>query len=174
MFDPTAFENMKVVLEGAVYDRDLSGEILVIDRNDLINTAKLSRRYEIQFRLNRQKDNTNTCTIMLHAGLEHMAAELLPSALNDRLVGCMLQIRFSAQHVNNKQVIEKLRDTVDEIWQGRSIQQTITFNPMKPSDLVTSELTVDFNRLILEEQIDDLVDMVDYMLKTLARIPAII
>ena len=43
MFDPTAYENMRVVLEGIFYDKDLSGEILVIDRNDIVNTAKLSR-----------------------------------------------------------------------------------------------------------------------------------
>ena len=51
MFDPTAFENIKVVLEGAVYDLDLNGEIIIIDRNDLINTAKLSRKYELSFQL---------------------------------------------------------------------------------------------------------------------------
>lgn len=36
MFDPTAFDNMKVVIEGAIYDLDLDGEISIIDRNDLL------------------------------------------------------------------------------------------------------------------------------------------
>jgi hypothetical protein len=41
MFDPTAFDNMKVVLEGALYDLDIMGEIIITDRNDLFNTAKM-------------------------------------------------------------------------------------------------------------------------------------
>ena len=28
MFDPTAFENMRVVMEGIFYDKDLSGDII--------------------------------------------------------------------------------------------------------------------------------------------------
>ncbi len=34
MFDPTAFDNLKVIVEGAVYDFDLHGDILVTDRKD--------------------------------------------------------------------------------------------------------------------------------------------
>ena len=47
MFDPTAFENIRVVLEGIFYDKDLEGSIMIIDRNDIMNTAKLSRTYEL-------------------------------------------------------------------------------------------------------------------------------
>lgn len=36
MFDPTAFDNLKVIVEGAVYDFDLHGDILVTDRKDMI------------------------------------------------------------------------------------------------------------------------------------------
>ncbi|MCU9613644.1 hypothetical protein OEV98_08730 [Caldibacillus lycopersici] len=49
MFDPTAYENIKVVLEGIVYENDLQGEILVIERNDLVNLADLSRSFNITF-----------------------------------------------------------------------------------------------------------------------------
>ncbi|SID87142.1 Uncharacterised protein [Mycobacteroides abscessus subsp. abscessus] len=47
LFDPTAYENMKIVMEGLLYDKDLAGQISIIDRNELINTAKLSRTFEI-------------------------------------------------------------------------------------------------------------------------------
>ena len=49
LFDPTAFDNMKVVLEGAVYDRDLFGDILIVSRDDLVNLATLSRKFTIEF-----------------------------------------------------------------------------------------------------------------------------
>ena len=40
MFDPTAYDNLKVILEGAVYDLDLSGELKIIERNDIVDLAK--------------------------------------------------------------------------------------------------------------------------------------
>ena len=52
MFDPTAFENMRVVMEGIFYDKDLSGDITIVDRNDVINTAKMSRDFDLSFQLN--------------------------------------------------------------------------------------------------------------------------
>ncbi len=51
MFDPTAFDNLKVVLEGAVYDLDLSGEINIINRKDLFDFANYERNYQIHYRL---------------------------------------------------------------------------------------------------------------------------
>jgi hypothetical protein len=35
MFDPTAYDNKKVVTEGAAYDLDLEGQIRVVDRKTL-------------------------------------------------------------------------------------------------------------------------------------------
>lgn len=49
MFDPTAFDNLKVIVEGAVYDFDLHGDILVTDRKDMMDLASLSRIYHISF-----------------------------------------------------------------------------------------------------------------------------
>jgi len=51
MFDPTAFDNLKVVLEGAGYDFDLGGEIDIVDRKDLFDFAHYERKYQIQYRL---------------------------------------------------------------------------------------------------------------------------
>ncbi|KYD22330.1 MAG: hypothetical protein C6P37_08510 [Caldibacillus debilis] len=52
MFDPTAYENMKVILEGYLYDYDMQGEILIKERNDLINLADMSRTFSLLFSLN--------------------------------------------------------------------------------------------------------------------------
>ncbi|MDQ7864216.1 hypothetical protein RCO48_33385 [Peribacillus frigoritolerans] len=42
---------MKVVLEGAVYDRDFIGDILVINRDDIVNLSTMSRSYKIEMEL---------------------------------------------------------------------------------------------------------------------------
>jgi hypothetical protein len=49
LFDPTVYDNLKVVLEGAVYDLDLAGSILVTGREDWVNLADLSRTYKLTF-----------------------------------------------------------------------------------------------------------------------------
>lgn len=51
MFDPTAFDNLKVVFEGAVYDLDLSGDIQILDRKDLFDFAHYDRCYQIRYSL---------------------------------------------------------------------------------------------------------------------------
>lgn len=59
MFDPTVFDNLKTVLEGAVYDLDLEGVILVINRNDLVDLAHFSRTYKITFQLQEYSQQPN-------------------------------------------------------------------------------------------------------------------
>lgn len=47
MFDPTVFDHLKTVLEGAIYDLDLGEHFEIVDRSDLVDLAKLSRIYSI-------------------------------------------------------------------------------------------------------------------------------
>ena len=75
MFDPTAFDNMKVVIEGALYDLDLAGKIVIIDRNDIMNIAKMSRRFDVSFTL---PEARVTAMIEITSNLINLAAELLP------------------------------------------------------------------------------------------------
>ncbi|UTW70295.1 hypothetical protein KHA80_06930 [Anaerobacillus sp. HL2] len=41
MFDPTIYENLKVVIEGEVYDHDMNGRILII-QIDIVDLATMS------------------------------------------------------------------------------------------------------------------------------------
>ena len=50
MFDPTIFDNMKVILEGYVYDLDFAGKIVVTGRMDRIEMSTMSRTYGIRFK----------------------------------------------------------------------------------------------------------------------------
>ncbi|EIJ78577.1 hypothetical protein PB1_13504 [Bacillus methanolicus PB1] len=176
MFDPTAFENMKVVIEGAVYDRDLSGEIRVIDRNDLINTAKLSREFNISFidagEIQAQKI---IAKFIMKAELENLAAELLPAAQSVKLSGSNVMIVFIAEHENDTEINKKILKTVKEIWgENRTVTQKIIIYPSADNKSIKSETTVSFNRLISEEQIDDLAEMIPFMIRTLKKLAAIV
>jgi IS4 transposase len=50
MFDPTAFDNMKVIIEGLLYDKDLDGEYEITDRNDFVNLSKMDRLFSIRYK----------------------------------------------------------------------------------------------------------------------------
>jgi hypothetical protein len=176
MFDPTAFENMKVVIEGAVYDRDLSGEIKVIDRNDLINMAKLSREFNISFtEAGGNQSQKVMAKFIMEAKLENLAAELLPSAQSVKLSGSNVLIVFIAEHENDMEINKKILKTVKEIWgENRHVTQKIIFDSSSKNEWIKSETTVSFNRLIREEQIDDLAEMIPFMVHTLKELSAII
>ena len=78
MFDPNAYENMKVVIEGIVYDHDLNGDILIIERNDLVNLANMSRSFSLVFILKNDKQPKIETKLELSATLFQMAAEWYP------------------------------------------------------------------------------------------------
>lgn len=173
MFDPTAFENIKVVIEGEIYDRDLNGEIVVIDRNDWINTAKLSRKYEISFRLKEMEPSGLSATMILEAGLENLSAELLRQEQSKHLSGCTVVIHFSLVHRNESIVYQAIQNVLEEIWgKGRTIEQIVQINPFGAKTSVNNRAVISFNRLVYEDQIDDLSKMIDYMTESLESLMA--
>ncbi|WP_062198165.1 hypothetical protein [Massilibacterium senegalense] len=76
LFDPTAYENIKVVLEGAVYDQDLNGNITVSKRDDIVNLAAMNRRYHISFYL-KNKPISAQATLSLYSDTEQLLGEIL-------------------------------------------------------------------------------------------------
>lgn len=90
MFDPTIYDNIKVVLEGAVYDLDLDGKILITRREDLVDLSSMSRTYAIEFA--RKMDKPSKAEINLHVHLSDLAAEILENPTAKP--GCTLTIKL--------------------------------------------------------------------------------
>lgn len=171
MFDPTAFENIKVVIEGEIYDKDLSGEIVVIDRNDWMNTAKLSRKYEISFSLPAVGFSGLFATMTLEAGIENLSAELLYKETAQHLAGCTVNIEFSMLHRNDTNVFIEIQKVLEDIWgMERAINQIAHIPPLANSPEIKNTSTVAFNRLVYEDQIDDLAEMINYMIASLEKL----
>ncbi|MBU8878973.1 hypothetical protein BGM26_08235 [Bacillus sp. FJAT-29790] len=168
MFDPTAFENMKVVIEGTLYDLDLSGEIRILDRNDLLNSAKISRKYEISFTDQMEGQADIYCSFLMEASLANLAAELLPAARSSMLAGCHIYVKFYLKHPNELSLFQKIERILIDIWgKDRTIKQVVMRDPFDDGKIISNETTVIFNRLVLEDQIDDLVSMIDYLMVSL-------
>ncbi|MEH7418211.1 hypothetical protein V7266_23360 [Neobacillus drentensis] len=167
MFDPTAFDNMKVVIEGALYDLDIKGDIIITDRNDLINLAKMSRSFDVAFHL---PEGKGLAKIELKSTLINLAAELLPSIQTDHQAGCYVRLEFVL--VSEKELnFHELKDILLEIWgNSRNISLTSYFNPLDTDQKISTSLTVEFGRLVTEDQMDDLVNMTGFVVTTLERI----
>lgn len=161
---------MKVVVEGAIYDHDLDGSILVVDRNDWVNLAKLSRKFDISF-TKKRTPNAIVTTFTLEAGLENLASELLSSASIAKNQGCFVTISFLLKHKKNDQITIEIQKSLEDIWgANRKIDQKQTTHPlMNENDAIEVEnlIVIKFNRLIVEEQVDDLLEMIEYMIKSI-------
>lgn len=167
MFDPTAFDNMKVVLEGALYDLDLSGKIVVTDRNDLVNMAKMSRSFDVRFKLNSQ--TKVTAKLQLESQLIHLAAELLPENMAKERSGCLVKLEFFHEGISDESFLNDIQKLMLEIWGNtRKILQSIVMYPFDSK--VENRITVEFDRIVGEEQMDDLIEMIDFMMTTLDQL----
>ena len=175
MFDPTAFENMRVVMEGIFYDKDLSGDISIIDRNDVINTAKLSRVFDLSFQLVSSSLSKVTGRLTLEANLKNLAAELLPTSGSEKQAGCMVKIEFLFEHDSDESISLEVDQILRKIWgENRMIKQIIRYEPLLLNQIIHHTALVTFDRIITEDQIDDMVEMFDYMMITLEKLEKVI
>ncbi|MGG1674721.1 hypothetical protein ACIFOT_03110 [Neobacillus sp. NRS-1170] len=170
MFDPTAFDNMKVVIEGALYDFDLSGEIIITDRNDIINMAKMSRSFDLSFQL---PAGSVTARIEMESKLVNLAAELLPSSLPEKLAGSYVKLQFFLKHLENASDFQAIETIFLDIWgEKRKITQYVEYNPLNKPRKIKNTIAIDFERIIGEEQMDDLIEMTDFMVTTMEQLQA--
>jgi hypothetical protein len=168
MFDPTAFDNMKVVIEGALYDMDISGEIIITDRNDLINIAKMSRQFEVSFRL---PNSSVTAGMEMVSNIVNLAAELIPGSLLENQSGCNVRLTFFHEGKFTSDDYKAMEIILLDVWgETRKITQAIHYNPLDNPMKIKNVITIDFDRLISEDQMDDLVEMTDFMVATLQHL----
>lgn len=173
MFDPTAFENMKVVLEGAMYDKEFSGEALVTNRKDIVNLSNLSRQYEIE--ISSVEIQSLQASILLEADIENLASEILgnPDSVNSLKAGCTAAVSFTLPFIVDKEGAAKLIDSLEAIWGKKrvvTVSGTVQYSNAAGPHTSYSQAAISFGRLITEEQMDDLLTMADYMVETLSML----
>lgn len=172
MFDPTAFENMKVVMEGIFYDKDLAGEISIIDRNDLMNMAKLSRSYDLSFQLIHSylQEPKAICKVTLLSKLENLAAELIPILTTKEGAGCYLEIEFLYQAKQDDVRLKKTDQLIKTIWEDAFIEHGVTCDPFSSLENQKHHVKVSFNAMIREDEIHLFNELIQYIMTTLLQI----
>lgn len=169
MFDPTAFENMRMVLEGQIYDKDLEGELNILDRNDLFNSSKLSREYTISMALKKQKNAL--FTLHLTADIKNLAAELMGIPTKSKMIGATIKLHLYLRHQDDKDIYLTLESMLKELWGNEvKIVQEVRSTPFQSDNIIRNHIVIDFNRLVNEDQLEDLLTMVDYIEDTLKQL----
>lgn len=175
MFDPTIFDNVKVVLEGAVYDMDLSGRIRILNREDLIDLSSMSRRYMLRFADSQDTTDCIFAEIHLKAGMSDLAAEILES---DKAVpGCILEIVFEERVENGiaplDDICERTQMRLADIWGSRySLHQTVSYAYGLQPNAYVYRTRLDFGRKFDENVIEDIPELLEHTLLSLQRLAA--
>lgn len=177
MFDPTVYENVKVVMEGSIYELDLSKKIAITNRDDLVHLSTMSRSYALRFAA--LADHFQTAAeaeLKLQADLGDLASEILELEDQDGSMkpGCSLEAVFfvDLHHYDKlEQDCSTIRDTLQQIWGQRfTIKQSLTFDYGTPAPVFHNRITVDFGRKFGEEVIQDIANLLDHMVLSLIEL----
>jgi len=156
MFDPTAFDNMKVIVEGILYDKDLDGDYLIIDRDDFMNLSKMNREFSITYKKNNVKSNVS-CKFTLAATAKDLYSELLTSSED---VGCYVEQTFFF----NKEIEAEILQRSLMLLQNHTAQQFNVFHNIKQSffekNKTETSLIIKFINKITEEECDQLEELI--------------
>ncbi|UKS29030.1 hypothetical protein LOZ80_08920 [Paenibacillus sp. HWE-109] len=159
MFDPTIYDNIKVVLEGAVYDLDLDGHILITRREDLVDLSSMSRTYAIEFA--RKVDKPSKAEINLKVHLSDLAAEILENPTAKP--GCTLTIKLFTKVNDPTLECKQIEEELGLIWEHRpQITQLISYTYGNQASYYSNQITLSFGRKVDESQIDDFPDLINY------------
>ncbi|NLP49248.1 hypothetical protein [Bacillus sp. RO1] len=165
MFDPTVFDNLKVVIEGDLYDLDLDGVVKIVERKDMVDLAAMSRTFSMKIAVNNAEIMGE---IILSSDAENLSGEILKHI---EAPGCTVKLVFikNASEVSNlHQEVKNWKNSLSEIWTERNITIFSTKkHAEEEKENVELKAEVIFDRLILEENIDDLRDMLSFMVETI-------
>ncbi|PFA70109.1 hypothetical protein CN378_02045 [Bacillus sp. AFS015802] len=160
MFDPTAFDNLKVIFEGAVYDLDLTGDIQILDRKDLFDFAHYERCYQIRYSLPYHK--SLSIEFHLKADMGHFLAERkMMTEKNTAGADIVIVYKGDEKLHLSRQFLEEAWGN-DKYWEWKEVNSS-----MKPTSY---EGILTFNRVITEEMVDDVLQMISFTVETLREL----
>lgn len=176
MFDPTIYDNLKVVFEGALYDLDRAGRILVTGRDDLVNLATMSRTFVMQV----EKPENATCAakLELSSTLVNFASELRRMRLADEVPGSMLTLTFE---LPERMVVHSpaLDEHFQAVWAEVADVVHERLAPFEPNPEKRRleetpdgvyRITLYFKGKIDEDNIEDVVPLLEHFISSLETI----
>ena len=181
MFHPLVFDNLRVVLEGAVYDRDFDGLITITNRSDVMDLATFQRKFQLEFhQAGRDGGDPHTvfARVQLWTTLADIAAEQLQEPQLTEVIGCTICIHFYLPVQDVPQETGEIAELLNRIWGSRPLlRQTVKADvdglaPAWPPSRYVNQVTLDFERKIGEGNIEDLRDLLDHTVLSLQSLQA--
>jgi hypothetical protein len=167
MFDPTVFDNLKVVFEGAMYDLELGGSLQIAKRTDSVELSAMSRAFGMEAA--RKTGGTSVGSFLLTASLADLAAELL--AQPDKFPGCGLELAFLFPVAQFERDCSLAADKMKEIWgEEQTISQQLQTEFGREPLKWRSRLTVGFTRKLDERHIDDIPSLLEHFMLSLKQL----
>lgn len=168
MFDPTIYDNLKVVLEGLLYDMDAEGKIRIVERTDLIDLAGMERTFRMKFVLGNGRDRWKT-SIMLRSGLADFAGELKGLHAAGERPGAKLELQLEMPAVlaeKRRAVHEYLSVLWGEDWLIRHerVTELSVESRLSASDDVYRVIMISLRKMD-ESHIDDMEALLEHLLQ---------
>ncbi|MFC4767371.1 hypothetical protein [Effusibacillus consociatus] len=179
MYDPTIFDNLKVVLEGGLYDLDREGRIRISGREDRVDLASMGRSFRMQFLLS--EDEYGTAEVELSSSLADFASELARLRLVDfSRPGCRVQIRYRFPDWNgDESKIRSIENALQDWWSEEvHIQQSIEVTYRTENSYSTSQqsymATITFLKKIDEDHIEELQALLEHTVASFKKIACLL
>lgn len=175
MYDPTIFDNLKVVVEGGLYDLERDNRLIIRDRQDRIDLACMGRTFRMAFRL--PQDENLVTELELASELTDFAAELARMRIVEpSSPGCQITIRyrFDPWTGNAADAISRITRLLQESWsEDLDIQHTVETTYRQTAHQTRLTTSVRLLRKIDERHIDGLEAMLEYVIVTAERLKQI-
>ncbi|MBN3526939.1 hypothetical protein [Paenibacillus apiarius] len=173
MFDPTIFDNLKVVFEGKLYDVEREADMIIVGREDIIDLAGYNRIFRM-----RMKPQAGSCIaeLQISSGLPDFAGELRGIRIVDEEPGALLQLVFELpgeQAVHSHRIHERLTalwaDSADIVHERSYLLApcSVAANTTEPADNGTYRIQVKFRQKINESHIDDIDSLMDHVIRSI-------
>ncbi|HZH60407.1 MAG TPA: hypothetical protein VEY70_12675 [Metabacillus sp.] len=161
MFDPTVFDNLKVVIEGYIYEMDIDHQISVTDRSDIIDLATMSRKYSISFKGIKKK--RRIAKLQIEMPHHELSGELLQTKLKP---GCIVKL-FFLETQDSKEYDEILYKKLKKSWGDHPVTLFLTKEITASSYIYHHKYQVEFQTSFGEDDLEELVKIVDYAIALL-------
>lgn len=179
LFDPVIFENLKVAMENQLYDLDnLDGRITIINRQDLLDLAIMSRTWSLAFTFPQHMPQPLLrAEIVLRSSVQDLADEILQR--EGAAPACTLLLRFTCKVEQPAISCPQIEQLISMIWQ-RELglkQQLSAFYGAETASSGQGEqwlplyyenvIELPFTRRINEDQMEDIEALLEHAILTL-------
>jgi hypothetical protein len=170
MYHPSVYDNLKIVLEGVVYDSDFAGDIEIIDRKDIIDFAVIEKSISISFIVLGMSE-TIRGKLILSTNLENLAIEKLQD--NPDAAGCNLSIEIETPvyeiETDCKQIQVILRKWTSGDLKSE-LEQKLTYIYGESRNVYQNMISIQIEKPVTEEETERFSEVLNQVIESIKEL----